>query len=74
MEKLGVAPQLDVEATSTVERTHLDRAEESLGQEAVRDLEVQDRSYEWLCVDGSRGPVTASSSSPESVRGLSGPV
>ena len=42
MESLAAHPRLDVEATSTVERTHLGRAEESLGWEAVRDLEVQE--------------------------------
>ncbi|MFN8014906.1 MAG: transglutaminase family protein [Dermatophilaceae bacterium] len=73
MESLAAHPRLDVEATSTVERTHLGRAEESLGWEAVRDLEVQDRSYEWLMSTARTRAGDGILELVESVRGLSGP-
>ena len=73
MESLSEHDRLDIEATSTVERTPVEHHEPSLDWSAVRDPAVQDRSYEWLMLSPRTRPGAGIADLAEAVRELPTP-
>ncbi len=56
MESLSPHDRLDIEATSTVERSDVEHTEAVLDWNALRDPALQDRSYEWLMLSPRTRP------------------
>ncbi|GGL26595.1 transglutaminase family protein [Phycicoccus endophyticus] len=73
MESLAEHSALDIEATSTVERTALDPPAPTCDWETVHDPSVQDRLYEWLMLSGRTRPGQGLGELVEDARSLPSP-
>jgi transglutaminase-like putative cysteine protease len=73
MESLAEHDRLDIEATSTVERTDPSGPPAGLGWDAVHDPDLQDRSYEWLMLSARTTPGEGVAELAAAVRDLDTP-
>ncbi|TQM65198.1 transglutaminase family protein [Humibacillus xanthopallidus] len=73
LESLSQHSHLDIEATSTVERTPVDPPADSAGWSTVQDPAVRDRTFEWLMLSRRTRPGEGVDSLADSVRGLATP-
>lgn len=73
LESLAEHERLDIDAVSTVEKTTVPAASDSVSWEAVWDPAVQDRSYEWLTLTARTRPGAGVVELADSVRGLPDP-
>lgn len=73
MESLAEHERLDIEATSTVERTGPPPGRDALDWAAVHDPAVQDRSYEWLMLGARTRPGRGVAELADAVRDLPTP-
>ncbi len=73
MESLSPHDRLDIEATSTVERTEVEQTAGVLSWDDVRDPALQDRSYEWLTHSPRTEPGEGIAELVDGIRGLPKP-
>lgn len=73
LESLAEHTRLDIEATSTVERSAVHVPSEPLEWAALQDPAVRDRSYEWLMLSRRTRPGQGVDGIADDVRGLASP-